>query len=105
MDQTTRLVEQHIRASESHLRHIDELMQRASTAGAGRSVPPDAQAQLARFQRDRAKLGQELDEVKSQSLSDAHTAVKRGEGLTDMLGTLGAEMEKALLAIFERDHK
>lgn len=103
MDQTTRLVEQHIRASESHLRHIDELMQRASTVG--RAVPPDAQAQIARFQRDRAKLGQELDEVKSQSLSDAHTAVKRGEGLTDMLGTLGAEMEKALLAIFERDHK
>lgn len=105
MDQTTRLVEQQVRASESHLRHIDELMQRATTVGAGRTVPPEAQAQIARFQRDRARLGQELDEIRSQSRSDAHTAVKRGEGLTDMLGTLGVEMEKALLAIFERDHK
>lgn len=105
MDQTTRLVEQQVRASESHLRHIDELMQRATTVGAGRAVPPEAQAQIARFQRDRARLGQELDEIRSQSGSDSHTAVKRGEGLTDMLGTLGVEMEKALLAIFERDRK
>lgn len=105
MDQTTHLVEQHIRASESHLRHIDELMQRAAAAGAVHVVPPRAQAQLARFQSDRAKLGQELDEIRSQSKSDVHMAVKRGEGLTEMLGDLGAEMEKALLAIFERDRK
>ena len=103
MDQTTHLVEQHIRASQSHLVHIDELMQRAATLRTMQTIPHEAQARLAKFQTDRARCTEELDAIRAQSKSDVDAASKRAEGLTGTLGTIGSELEKALTAIFARD--
>ena len=103
MDQTTHLVEQHIRASESHLVHIDELMQRAETLRATQAIPPQAQAQFAKFQMDRARCGEELAAIRVQSKSDVDAAIQHGEGLTGKLQTIGSALEKALMAVLERD--
>ncbi|MBC7700523.1 hypothetical protein [Aquabacterium sp.] len=103
MDQITHLVEQHIRASQSHLRHIDELMQRAATLRTTQTIPHEAEARFAKFQTDRAQFAGELDAIRAQSKSDAAAASKRGEGLTGILETIGLELEKALTAIFEQD--
>lgn len=105
MDQTTQLVEQHIRASQSHLLHIDELMQRAAAARTNRAVPPEVEPRLAQFQNERNRFGQELDEVRAQSGLDASAVAPRAERLRGALSLMGAELEKTLLAIFARDDR
>jgi hypothetical protein len=97
MDKMTDLVEQHILESESRLRRIDELLARA------RTVPhqPPATGLLQQIETDRAKLARELDEVRA--LPRGAEAVRRGEGVKGMLGSVGLQLEQALGAIFERD--
>jgi hypothetical protein len=96
MNQTTHLIEQHVLESESRLRHIDELIERAR-----RLRTPEIEAQLNRTRRDRDRLANELGEVRN----DDPNAVQRGERVKGMLQSVGLELEKALTAIFERDEK
>lgn len=105
MNQITRLVEQHIAASESHLRYIDELMERANAPGTA-SVTPDMAAKLAQMRQDRDRMAQELDAVRAQTQhgqGDTAEAARRSEGVQGVLQTMGREFEKALLAVLDSE--
>ena len=102
MNETSKLVEQHILASQSRLRHIDELMARARRARA--KVPPtaDLDALLTRAQQDRDRLAQHLDGMGRPSVdSSSPGLVEQGEGLTGALEAAGLQLEQILAAVLE----
>ncbi|HET8871002.1 MAG TPA: hypothetical protein VFM48_11175 [Aquabacterium sp.] len=92
MDQISKLVEQRIRESELQLKHVDELMGKAG-------VPMGSQLAELKVRRDQA--ARQLDVVRSQS--HAARDISHAEGVKGVLETIGLELEKALLAVFERD--
>lgn len=102
MQSIDRLVEQHIRESESHLRHIDELMAKASQPAIDTSAAPEVQTLLSQVKEDRARLVQELEDVRRGFVngSDPNT-VQRGEGLKSALQAVGIQFERALTAILD----
>ena len=100
MDEITKLVELHIRESESHLLYIDELMERARVAHAKNPVAPDVEERLAQIKRDRDRLAGELDEMRRQPVHDWPKQAKRGEGLKGVLKAVGLQLEQVLAAVF-----
>lgn len=100
MNKIIQLAEQHILESQSHLRHIDELMAKAQEARAKNSLKPEIEAQLAQIQGARDKWAEELKAFSQQPGDDSTDALKRGEGLKGGLQTVGLELEKALTAVF-----
>lgn len=103
MNTIMELAGQHIRESESHLRHIDELMARAREAARKESVAAQAEALLSRVQPDRDWAAQELEAIRRLPIGDGSEVVKRGEGLKGVMETIGLELEKAVTAIFNID--
>jgi hypothetical protein len=103
MNKIAELAEQHIRESELHLRHIDELMALARQVSLKGAPAAETEALLINVQRDRDRLAQELDGVRRISPKDATEAVKRGESLKGVLETVGLQLEMALAAVFERN--
>ena len=101
MNQVTQLVEQQIRTSELHLRHVDDLMERARLVSQSRSVPPDTAARLAQFSDERDRLAQELRDYRVKMSSINPPSVTHAEGLTGVLEAMGLQLEKALTAILE----
>ena len=102
MDVTSKLVEQHIRESQSRLQHIDELMARARQARA--KLPPTAglEALLTRAQQDRDRLAQHLEGVGRQPVDASSPAlVEQGEGLKGALEAAGLQLEQVLAAVLE----
>ncbi len=101
MDEITKLVEQHIRESESHLLYIDELMERARVAQARAPVASDLEARLVQIRQDRDRLAGELEEIRRQPVHDWPKLAKRGEGLTGVLKAVGLQLEQILAAVFQ----
>lgn len=97
MTRIDHLIEQHIRESESRLRHVDEMMHRAKAAE--QAVPAEVAARLAQIKQRRDQVAQQLVEFRARPAGDAAVA-KQSEGLKGMLETMGLELEKALTAIF-----
>ncbi|RSZ32792.1 hypothetical protein [Variovorax beijingensis] len=96
------LVEQHIRESESHLRHIDELMAKASQPSIDASAAPEVQTLLSQIRESRAQLVQELDELRRGFVNrDDPNRVQHGEGLKFALQAVGLQFERALTAILD----
>lgn len=92
------LVEQHILESQSHLRHIDELMAKARAVRARTTVSSEHEAQLNRLDQDQSRLRGELDALRTAPPPDA---AERSQGLKGVLQTIGLELEKTLTAIGE----
>lgn len=101
MDEITKLAEQHIRESESHLRHIDELMERARQAQAQIAAAEGLEERLTQIRRDRDRLASELDDMRKQPVDDWPKLAKRGEGLKGVLQAVGIQLEKILAAVFQ----
>ena len=97
------LAEQHILESESHLRHIDELMTRAAGSPLKGTEGNQTAARLRKIKLDRDRFAQELDEIRHLPPGEMSDGVKRGEGLKGALETVGLELEKALASIFDQD--
>jgi DNA-binding transcriptional MerR regulator len=96
------LVEQHIRESECHLRHIDELMAKASQPPIEASAAPELRTLLSQVRKSRAQLAQELDELRRGLVDgDGPSKVQRGEGLNSALQAVGLQLEQALTAILD----
>ena len=96
------LAEQHILESESHLRHIDELMARALGVPLKGAEGDQTAARLTKIKLDRDRFAQELDEIRRLPPGEMS---KRGEGLKGVLETVGLELEKTLASIFEQDKR
>ncbi|MEP6969324.1 MAG: hypothetical protein ABJA49_02715 [Betaproteobacteria bacterium] len=101
MSHIDRLVEQHIRESELHLKHIDEMMQKAVEAKRRSQVggSPD----LAMVERDRMRLAQELHGLRNAPRPASEEVAERSKGLKAMLQSVGAEFEKALVAVVDQN--
>jgi hypothetical protein len=97
------LAEQHILESESHLRHIDELMVRAREVPLKGTVSDETAALLARIKLDRDRFTQELDEIRRLPARERSEVLKRAEGLKGVLENVGLELEKTLGAIFDQN--
>ncbi len=93
------LIEQHILESESHMRHIDELLAKARAARMQSNVAPHHLAQLNRLEKDHDRLAGELNTLRQ---SPAPDAVDRSKGLKAVLQTIGLELEKTLTAIGDK---
>lgn len=91
------MVEQRILESESHLRHIDELLATARAARAKATVSPQAATRLSRFEQDHDRLARELHDLRK-----APDAAERSKGLKALLQSLGLELEKTLTAIGDK---
>jgi hypothetical protein len=96
------LTEQHILESESHLRHIDELMTRALGVPVKGTEADHTAALLGQIKRDRDRFALELDEIRRLPPGEKDV-VKRGEGLKGVLETVGLELEKTLASIFDQE--
>jgi hypothetical protein len=100
MNKIIHLAEQHILESQSHLRHIDEMMARAQEARAENAFKPEVETELARIQSARDKGEEELNAIQQQPSDDSVDTVQRSEGLSGVLHTVGLELEKALTSVF-----
>lgn len=89
MSQVDRLIEQHILESESHLRHIDELMDQARETSAA------LQARLSEIDQMRQAVADDLAGLRMDTGSGDPVQVR------STLQTLGAELEKALAAVMD----
>lgn len=58
------LVEQHIRLHESHLKHIDEMLQRAHEHVEAGSASPETEQELQELRGERERLAEHLSEMK-----------------------------------------
>lgn len=102
MSQIDDLAEQHIRESEAHLRHIDELMRKAQEARAGKRVPPEHEDPLRRLEQDHSRLAGELQGLRTAPKPASADTVERSKGLKGLLQTVGLELEKVLTAIGDK---
>lgn len=67
MSQLDHLVEQHILLHESHLKHIDEMLQQAQRHVEAGTAPPEAETELSALVSERRKLAGQLSEMKRKS--------------------------------------
>ncbi len=67
MTQRDHLVEQHILLHESHLKHIDEMLQQARRHVEAGTAPPEAETELSEIVSERRKLARELSKMKRKS--------------------------------------
>lgn len=96
------LAEQHILEAESHLRHIDELMARANQSPVSASASTEAQKRLRQIAADRARLAQELKDIRLKlGTGSGHDAAARGKGLSSELHAVGLQLERVLAAVFD----
>lgn len=103
MSHIDQLVEQHFRESESHLRHIDEMMEKARKAREGSGLP--AEPDLVRINQDRMRLAQELHGLRNEPKPASDEMAERSKGLTGMLQAIGSELEKALVAVVDQNRR
>lgn len=100
MNKSIELAGQHIRESESHLRHIDELMARAGEAALKEHSAAQAKALLGRVQPDRDRVAEELDAIRRLPIGDGAVVVKRGAGLRGAMETISLELDSAITEMF-----
>lgn len=93
MSQVDRLIEQHILESESHLRHIDELMDKAREASV--DLAPALATRLGEIGAMRDAAAGDLAGLRLQTGQSDPAEVK------STLQTIGAELEKALAAVMD----
>lgn len=64
------LIEQHIRLHESHLKHIDEMLEKAHEHVEAGGAPPGVKAELKELKGEREKLAEDLSEMKRKHPED-----------------------------------
>lgn len=102
MDVLDRLANQHILESESHLRHIDELMAQAQAAQEQQQLSEEAASTLGRLKREHGLAVEEFRQLGSLPKPTTTETVARSEGVKGVLQKIGLELEKALTAIGDR---
>lgn len=102
MNELDRLANQHILESQSHLRHIDELMAKARQAKAKRRLAAQAESALPRLEQEHGRAAQELKALGSLPKPATADTVARSEGVKGTLQKIGLELEKVLTAIGDK---
>ena len=99
MDTIEDLIEQHILASESHLKHIDELMEQGRRA-VPTSADPGLQLLLDEIDANRARLAADIADLRRTGPSPRVETARRGAGVRAALEATGRQLEAVLASIF-----
>ena len=102
MKSVAHLVEQHVLEFDSHLRHIDALMERARSKVETERVPPEVATRLAQLRIERDQVALQFDEFRHQSAVGAPGTVAQAERAKGVLETIRLELETAITAIFDQ---
>jgi hypothetical protein len=101
VNETIHLAEQHILFFESHLKHIDEMMVKASTSNL--STAPELAPELDRIRQDRDKLALTINDYKDRVSHDPLKVTQEAEGTKGILQTVGSQLEKILASVFNSE--
>lgn len=90
------LIEQHILRHESHLRQIDEMLQRAHEHVEAGKAPPEAEEELAELKSEREKLAGHLTEMKRREPGDWEPDTLRQSGPIGIWDAVARRLEKLM---------
>jgi hypothetical protein len=99
MNESVRLAEQHVREWDSHLRHLDEMWEKARSAP---SRPPEIDAQLMQIRQDRDEIAKALDALRHEPFDAWPKGARPPGGLGTTLETVGDELQRVVTALFVR---
>lgn len=88
------LIEQHIRLHESHLKHIDEMLQRAHRHIEAGKAPPEAKSELKELKEEREKLAGDLSEMKQKEPEEWERDALTWAGPMGVWDTVAQRLEK-----------
>jgi DNA repair exonuclease SbcCD ATPase subunit len=94
MTTMNQLVEQHITKYESHLKHIDELLERAHEGVAEGPEYEETRAELEGLQQQREKLASHLDELRLKSLENWREEEIEKSGPMGIWDAVAQQLEK-----------
>jgi len=94
MTQRDHLIEQHIRLHESHLKHIDEMLQRAHEHVEAGRAPPEAEAELKELKGEREKLAEHLTEMKRKDADELEREARKRAGPMGVWDAVAQRLEK-----------
>jgi uncharacterized coiled-coil DUF342 family protein len=96
MTDFNQLVEQQINQYESHLKHIDELLERASKGAAGSQERADIHAQIASVKNERDRFARHIEALKRRSTDDLQEEMIEKSGPMGIWDTLAQQLESLL---------
>ncbi len=94
MTSISQLAEQNIERYESHLKHIDELLERSGTGLAQGSAHADVHAQITNLKGERDRFAQHIDSLKQGSAADIQEKIIAGAGPMGVWDALAQQLEK-----------
>jgi uncharacterized coiled-coil DUF342 family protein len=94
MNQINQLEEQHINLYESHLKHIDELLERSSKGMTGKPQHADVPAQVAKLKEERDKFAKHIDALKQGAMVDSQEKMIEASGPMGVWDALAQQLEK-----------
>jgi uncharacterized coiled-coil DUF342 family protein len=94
MSPINQLAEQHIERYESHLKHIDELLQRSQAGVASHPEAGDIQAQVAKLKGERDRFAQHIDTLKQGSTAEMQEEMIEEAGPMGVWDALAQQLEK-----------
>jgi cell division protein FtsB len=94
MPSINQLTEQHIERYQSHLKHIDKLLERSQKGAASHPDQADIQAQLAKLKAERDKFAQHVDTLKLGSAAEMQEEMIEEAGPMGVWDALAQQLEK-----------
>jgi hypothetical protein len=94
MTQINQLAEQKINFYESHLKHIDELLERTSKGVTGKPEHADIPAQVANLKNERDKFAEHVDALKQGVMADSQEKMIEASGPMGVWDALAQQLEK-----------
>ncbi len=92
LTESTEPLEARINQYQANLRHLDDLLERAKSAGTG--AEPGVQAQLQKARNDRNRLSERLDELKQMSPDDLSRELIGKAGPMGLWDAVATDLEK-----------
>lgn len=90
----TKMVEQHMMEYASRMKHIDELLERATEGAANGPKDAETEAQLAKLREDREKLSRLHHEMKLKPLNDWQEQEIEKSGPMGIWDAVAQQLEK-----------
>lgn len=90
------LIEQHIRQHESHLKHIDEMLDKAHRHVEAGNSPAEAEAELEELKSEREKLAEHLSEMKQTEPHQWETDALTRSGPMGIWDAVARRLEKLM---------
>lgn len=94
MPSINELTEQHIERYQSHLKHIDALLERSQKSVAGHPQQSDIDAQLAKLKTERDTFAQHVESLKPGNTAEFREKMIEGSGPMGVWDALAQQLEK-----------